>query len=86
MAIVFSCHTPDVEGTFYLSKDFRVPCYEGTHVVTMICSAIALLVYALGFPASIFGALYHSSGSITAHHIEFLLGKRLISRSVGVLI
>ena len=75
LATVFTCHTPDVEGTFYLTKDFRVPCYEGTHVVTIVCSVLALIVFALGFPASIFGVLYRFRSSKGAKHISFLLGK-----------
>jgi hypothetical protein len=75
---VFTCHTPDVEGTFYLTKDFRVQCYEGTHVITMVSAVIALIVFALGFPASIFGVLYRFKDSSSARHISFLLGECLI--------
>jgi hypothetical protein len=68
-----------VEGTFYLTKDFHVQCYEGTHVVTMVCSVLSLIIFALGFPASIFGVLYRFKSSNGAKHMSFLLGKFICS-------
>jgi hypothetical protein len=40
----------------------------------MVCAVFVLIVFALGFPASIFGVLYHFETSVGANNIQFLLG------------
>ena len=47
---VFLCHSPSVEGTHYLSADLTLTCYDGKHVVAMVCSTVVFVVFALGSP------------------------------------
>jgi hypothetical protein len=71
---VFTCHTPDIEGTFYLAQDFRVICFVGSHIASVITAAIVVALYALGLPLFIYVMLHRSLDTSSVRHISFLLG------------
>ena len=60
---VFLCHSPSVEGTHYLSADLTLTCYDGKHVVAMVCSTVVFVVFALGSPLFVFLKLRPFAGT-----------------------
>ena len=78
---LFVCSTvPDVEGA-WLSEDWRVQCYEGSHAtVYMPMGVFAGIVYIIGTPAVLFWRLWsnrhilHDPSSPNYNAIHFELG------------
>ena len=61
-----------MEGTYYLLAEMSVPCFEGEHLVHVVFSSLALLLYALGLPAWIVFML--KNGSNIHGSLHFLTG------------
>ena len=49
---MFDCHGP-IEGLYYVQSNMAVQCYVGPHVLAMLLSAAAILLFSLGLPAAI---------------------------------
>ena len=43
-------HCRDIDGTEYLTADYRITCWEGDHLTYAMIAAIAFVVYPLGIP------------------------------------